>query len=71
MKANGLEILLATFLSKFGGSSSIPRAFLRRNFFKHLHISDGATEQNENFWVVRIGKSFGLFHTKSFIGCRV
>ena len=71
MKANGFEISLATSLSRFGGSSSIPWAFLRRSFLKHLQISDGVTEWNENFWVVHIGKFFGLFPTKSFIGCRV
>ena len=71
MKASGFEISLATSLSKFGGSSSIPCAFLRRSFLKHLQIFDGATEWNENFWVVCIGKFFGLFHTKSFIRCRV
>ena len=71
MKAIGFEISLATSLSKFGGSSSIPCAFLRRSFFKHLQISDGVTERNENFWFVRIGKFFGLFHTKSFIGFEV
>ena len=71
MKASGFEISLATSLSKFGGSSSIPWAFLRRSFLKHLQISDGVTEWNENFWVVCIGKFVSLFHTKSFIGCRV
>ena len=71
MKANGFEISLATSLSKLGGSSSIPCAFLRRSFLKHLQISDGVTERNENFWILRIGKFFGLFHTKSFTGCRV
>ena len=64
----GFEIPLATCLSKFGGSLSIPCAFLRRSFLKHLQISDGVAEWNENFWVVRIGK---LFHTKSFTGCTV
>ena len=49
LKANGLEISLATALSKFGGSLSIPCAFLRRSFLKHLEIPDGVTEQNENF----------------------
>ena len=34
-------------------------------------IKSFVTQRNENFWVVRIGKFFGLFHTKSFIGCRV
>ena len=64
----GFEILLATCLSKFGGSLSVPCAFLRRSFLKRLQISDGVAEWRENFWVVCIGK---LFHTKSFIGCRV
>ena len=71
MKANSFEILLATSLSKFVGSSSIPCAFVRRSFLKHLQISDGMTKSSENFWAVRIGKFFGLFYTKSFIGCRV
>ena len=70
MKASGFEISLATSLSKFCGSSSIPCAFLRRSFLKHLQISHGVTESNENFWVACIGKLFGLFHAKSFIGCR-
>ena len=59
MKANGFEISLATSLSKFGGSSSIPCAFLRRSFLKHLQISDGVSDRNENFGVNRIGKFFG------------
>ena len=71
MKANGFEISLATPLSKFGGSSSIPCAFLSRSFVKHLQISDGVTEWNENFWVISICSFFGFFHTKSFIGWRV
>ena len=58
-------------LSKFGEISSIPCSFLSRSFLKHLQISDGVTEWNENFGVFRIGKFFGLFHTKSFIGCTV
>ena len=66
MKANGFEISLATSLRKFGGSSSIPCAFLRRSFLKHLQISDRVTVRNENFWVVCVCKFFGLFHTKSF-----
>ena len=44
MKANGFEILLATSLNKFGGSSSILCAFLRRSFLKYLQISDSVTE---------------------------
>ena len=68
MKAYGFELSLATSLRKFCGSSSIPCAFLRGNFFNHLQISDGVTERNENFWVVCIGKFFGLFHTKFYIG---
>ena len=40
----GFEISLATSLSKFSGSSSIPCTFLRRSFLKHLQISDGVTE---------------------------
>ena len=44
MKASGFEISLATSLSKFGGSSSIPYAFLRQSFLKHFQISDGMTE---------------------------
>ena len=71
MKASGFEILLVTSLSKFGGSSSILCAFLCQSFLKHLQISDGVTEWNENFWVVCIGKFVSLFYTKSFIGCRV
>ena len=70
-KGNGFEISLATSLSKFGGNSSIPCAVLRRSFLKHLQISDGVIKWNENFWVVRISRFFGLFHTKSFIGWRV
>ena len=68
MKANGFEIPLATSLNKFGGSSC---AFLRRSFLKHLQISDGVTERNENFGVDRIGTFFCLFHTKSFLGWRI
>ena len=49
LKVNGFEISLATSLSKLGGSSSIPCAFLRRSFLKQLQISDGVTVQNENF----------------------
>ena len=44
MKANGFEILLATSLNKFGGSSLILCAFLRRSFLKYLQISDSVTE---------------------------
>ena len=44
IKANGFEKSLATSLSKFGGSSSIPYAFLRQSFLKHLQISDDVTE---------------------------
>ena len=57
MKAIGFKISLAISLSKFGGSSSIPCAFLRRSFLKHLHLFDDVTERNENFWVVRVGIS--------------
>ena len=69
MKAIGFEISLGISLSKFVGSSSIPCAFVRQNFSKHLQISDGVTERNEHFGVVCIGKFFGFFHTKSFIWC--
>ena len=69
-KAIGFEILLATSLSKFGESSSVLCAFTRQSFFKQLQISDRVNERNENFWIFRIAKFFGLFHTKSFIGCR-
>ena len=68
MKANGFEILLVTSLNKFGGSSSILCAFLLRSFFKHYRF---LTVRKNNFWVVRIGKFFGLFLAKSFIRCRI
>ena len=71
MKASGFEIPLATSLSKFGRKSSIQCAFLRRSFLKHLQISVGETDWNENLWVVRIDKFFGIFHIKTLTGCRV
>ena len=70
IKAIGFEILLGTSLSKFGESSSVLCVFSRQSFFKQLQISDRVNERNENFWIFRIDKFSGLFHTNSFIGCR-
>ena len=71
LKVNGFEISLATSLRKFGGSSSIPCAFLRRRFLKHLQISDGVTSEMKTFGLF-VSVSSSVYSIQSpFIGCRV